>query len=154
MSLKFPSFEELFSFSPKASDNETHVMSVTSDFQNYSYPNSQTFSTKLLNVGYINNYLTNKIKDYGSYIIIVNSENTNGPTAIFCISRSNCLSNGSINKLVQSYGTNGDCLELDWNPGEYPLLKYNQRYIHNSFKDKNKGAQVKINFFVKVLTAF
>jgi hypothetical protein len=102
-------------------------------------------STKSINIGYINNQ--NKIKDCGSYIIIINSQNNTGPSAIYCISRSNKLLSGNINKLSYSEGINGDFIELDWNPGEYPLIKYNYKYVYNS----DETNVCKLTFLIKII---
>lgn len=99
--------------------------------------------TKSIDVGYIRN----KIKDNGSFIIIINSQNNEGPSAIYCISKSSRLSQGNINKLSYSKGINEDSIELEWNPGEYPLLKYNYKYIYNLEKTIN----CKITFLIKII---
>lgn len=102
--------------------------------------------TKSINIGYINNQ--NKIKDCGSYIIIINSHNNTGPSAIYCISRSNNLLPGNINKLTSSEGINNDFIELEWNPGEYPLIKYNYKYIYN-LEEESKPH--KLSFLIKII---
>lgn len=99
--------------------------------------------TKSIDVGYIRN----KIKDNGSFIIIINSQKNEGPSAIYCISKSSRLSQGNINKLSHSHGINGDSIELEWNPGEYPLLKYNYKYVHNLEETTN----CKITFLIKII---
>lgn len=98
---------------------------------------------KSIDIGYIRN----KIKDYGSFIIIINSQKSEGPSAIYCISKSSRLSQGNINKLSHSDGINGDSIELEWNPGEYPLLKYNYKYVYNLQETTN----CKITFLIKII---
>jgi hypothetical protein len=102
-------------------------------------------STKSINIGYINNI--NNIKDCGSYIIIINSQNNTGPSAIYCISRSNKLLSGNINKLSYSEGICGDLVELIWNPGEYPLIKYKYKYVYNS----DETNVCKLTFLIKII---
>lgn len=99
--------------------------------------------TKSIDIGYIRN----KIKDHGSFIITINSQNTEGPSAIYCISKSSKLSHGDINKLAYSKGINGDFIELEWNPGEYPLLKYNYKYVYNLEETIN----CKMTFIIKII---
>jgi hypothetical protein len=101
--------------------------------------------TKSIFFGYIRH--TSKLKDTGSYIIIINSQTTSGPSAIYTISRSNKLSPGNINKLAFSEGINGDFVELIWNPGEFPLIKYHYKSVYNSEETKLQ----KISFLIKII---
>ena len=154
MSLNFFSFDEIFY--PKPIDKNTFQIVYPLDA--YFYKNINT----TFDIGYINKYT----KDTGSYIIIINSnivkqatffdslkkgldwqqstlltnaEHDTDPNAIFCISKSNKLHNGSINKLSCSKNNSSyeDSLSIEWNPCEYPLLKYNK--YKNTLKD-NRGA--------------
>lgn len=139
----------LFNQSP-TSNNDTTIISKEihvhkSEILNKYLKMYNLVSTKSINIGYINNQ--NKIKDCGSYIIIINSQNTTGPSAIYCISRSNRLLSGNINKLSYSEGINGDCIELNWNPGEYPLIKYNYKYVYNS----DETNVCKLTFLIKII---
>ena len=65
----------------------------------------------------------------------------------FVFQKSSFNTNGSVNTLIQTKNEHGDYLEIEWNPGEYPLLLYNY-YTKNSRNDKRKY------FVVKVLTSF
>lgn len=99
--------------------------------------------TKTIDIGYIRN----KIKDYGSFIIIINSQKNEGPSAIYCISKSSRLSKSNISKLSHSDGIYGDSIELEWNPGEYPLLKYTYKYVYNLEETSN----CKVDFLIKII---
>ena len=163
MSFKFPLFEELFIGSPQSKDPNTYVMSIKIDTYKSDildkyltlYPSKIT--TKTMRIGYINGFITNKIKDHGSYIIIINSYQTGGPNSIFCISRSDKLSHGIINKLIDSKGIHNDSIELEWNPAEYPLLKYNYKTLYNFNKtdiEYNNIISSKLTFFIKIISTF
>lgn len=98
-------------------------------------------------IGYITNNKFKKIKKTGSFLIIINSENKNGPNAIYCISKSDELKPGKIQELVRSDGlSNKDILDLVWNPNEYPFLRIKLRL--DDYKEVNN-----INFYVKVITS-
>lgn len=99
--------------------------------------------TKSINFGYIRD----KLKDTGSYIIIINSQTSGGPSAIYTISRSDKLLHGKINKLTFSEGVNGDIVEIVWNPGEFPLIKYYYKSVYNSQETKSQ----KISFLIKII---
>lgn len=155
MSFKFPIFEDLFA--PHSNDPNAFTMSIKiNTFKNNTNNTSllrQDYYTNISKIGYINGYITNKIKDYGSYILIVNSCKQGGPNAIFCISRSDVLQPGNINILTESHGINNDSIELEWNPGEYPLLKYKYKTLY----DKKEGGNVmsyKLIFFIKIISTF
>jgi hypothetical protein len=75
-------------------------------------------------------YITSKyfpIKDTGCYIIMIESQISEGPNAIFTLARSDKSKPGIIQTMVSSHGKSNDHLELKWNPMEYPcvLLKHN-----------------------------
>lgn len=154
MSFKFSLIDNFpfFTNSPKP-DSDTNIMSINID----TYNSETTFKlhntiTKICKIGYLNGSISNKLKDYGSYIIIVNSQIDERPNVIFCISRSNKLSRGNITKLTETLGTDDDFLELEWNPGEYPLLKYNYKIPYNASQTSKKI--VKLTFFVKIISTF
>jgi|UniRef100_A0A6C0ALK0 hypothetical protein len=135
----------LFNQSPISNDNIIIISKEINVHKSEIHKMYSRVSTKSINIGYINNQ--NKIKDCGSYIIIINSQNNTGPSAIYCISRSNKLLSGNINKLSYSEGINGDFIELDWNPGEYPLIKYNCKYVYNS----DETNICKLTFLIKII---
>jgi hypothetical protein len=118
--------------------------------------NSFILSTKLekrsehSDVGYITNRLCNVIKDTGSYIIIVNDMDNNGPNAVFCISKSYKNQIGNVNVLSQSFNLNGDSLTIQWNEYEYPLLIYRKNILNIS----KTQTYTEIYFVVKVITSF
>lgn len=101
-----------------------------------------------VNIGYITSKYVPDIKDTGCYIIMINSQMTEGPNAIFCISRSDKSKSGNIQCLVESKGTSNDTLELVWNPYEYPsiLLKhnFNRKQILKDSKELNLKYSIKI----------
>jgi hypothetical protein len=57
------------------------------------------------------------------------------------------LRNGCINILSNSADINGNTLELEWNKGEFPLLKY--KAFSSSLDSDNK-----LLFIIKVITSF
>lgn len=130
------SFQELFVGKPKARDDHSFIMDI-------SVNKYRTIET----VGYINSTRYSKMRDTGCYFIIVNSYESNGSNAIFCISKSDPYSVGTVRTLVESNNTFGDTFELEWNPGEFPLLSYHYRkYDHRSDR--------RIFFVIKVITSF
>ena len=120
------------------SDNDSFLMSVK--MEKY---------YKLLHIGYITNQYYKKMKDIGSYIIIINSNYDSGPNAIYAISKAHIMQDGNINILSNSPDLNGNTLELEWNKGEYPLLKY--RRSHSDYQNVNDNT---LMFLVKVITSF
>jgi hypothetical protein len=102
---------------------------------------------KISYIGYITNKYYKNMKDIGSYIIIVNS-NSNGPNAIYSISKANMMQDGCINILSNSPDINGNTLDLEWNKGEYPLLKYKASSLVCDVTDN------KLLFIIKVITSF
>jgi len=138
---KFSNTLEIFSnlFGPDAKDENSFIMSTKLEKNN-----------KNSNVGYITNILCNTIKDTGSYIIIINNLDNNGPNAVFCISKSYKQQIGNVNVLSQSLNFNGDSLTIEWNEYEYPSLIYKSNNLNTS-KTQNDD---RIYFVVKVLTSF
>jgi hypothetical protein len=129
----------LFDDNPKIlKDNDSFIMEVK--LENYS---------RISNIGYITNKCYKNMKDVGSYIIIINCNinGINGPNAIYAISKSNMMQDGCINILSNSPDINGNTLELEWNKGEYPLLKYKASSL--SLDSDNK-----LLFIIKVITSF
>lgn len=148
MSFKLPLFDELFNINSKP-DPHTNIMSINIETYNSNIKNSINTITREHKIGYLNK---NKIKDYGSYIIIVNSLKENGPNCIFCISKSSKLSQGNITKLTNCPGIDNDVLELKWNPCEYPLLTYNYNIPYNTSSYDSKN--IKLTFFIKIISTF
>lgn len=103
--------------------------------------------SKISYIGYITNKYYKNMKDIGSYIIIVNS-NLNGPNAIYSISKANMMQDGCISILSNSADINGNTLELEWNKGEFPLLKYKASSLVCDVTDN------KLLFIIKVITSF
>lgn len=101
-------------------------------------------SSTSLTVSYLNNNLFKQIKENGSFILIINSKDPKGPNGIYCISRSNSSSSGTIKPLVESKGMNGEFLELEWNPYEFPKL--------NIVLTNNKHKR--LSFYVKIISSF
>lgn len=141
MSLKLPSFtifDDLFYTQPKTNDPESLLLCLRIPYQN-KYKNNFT-------IGYLRNNQFKCIKDTGSFIIIINSDFIDGPTGIYCISRSDSSLQGTVKTLVESNSKFGDSFELLWNPLEYPILN-----INYNGKDRN----IKTLFFhVKIITSF
>lgn len=186
MSLNFFSFDEIFY--PKPIDKNT--FQIVYPLDTCFFKNNCTFD-----IGYINKYT----KDTGSYIIIINSNiikqatffdsikksldwqdtlSTNitdtNPNAIFCISKSNKLHNGSINKLscsnssgqdervggqdtlnadlVETRVGGQDSINIEWNPCEYPLLKYNKCNSLHQQQDEDNLKNLSLVFNIKVIS--
>lgn len=138
------SFDDLFVTKPRPRDDYSFIMDVCVD----KYRLIET-------VGYINSTKYRNMRDTGCYIVIVNtypSSNGNvsavlGPNVIFCISKSDKYSVGTVKTLVESTNRFGDTFELLWNPGEYPLLMYN-------YKRYDERDDRRLFFVIKVLTSF
>jgi hypothetical protein len=127
------SFEDIF-ITKTSKDPESFYMSTSlSHLSKYE---------NIIDIGYINTYRCNKIRDTGSYFIIINSKFSN---AIFAISKTNIIDNGNINKLSHS----GDDIDIIWNPGEYPFLQF----VKNKNDDKYNKIK-KLEFYIKVITSF
>lgn len=143
--MSFFSFGENFKETP---ENTFKIEFETDDISSF----RKNINT-IYHIGYINKY----IRDTGSFIVIINSDQQNSTNAIFCISRSNKLNQGYVNKLIGSnQNNNEDNLEIDWNPGEYPRLVYNKctknvnRY-DKSLNDKS-NYKSKIIFYIKIIS--
>lgn len=101
---------------------------------------------KVSNTGYITNKFYKDIKDTGSYILIINSYLFKGPNAIYSISKGDIMQDGVVTVLSSSADINGNTLELEWNKGEYPSLKYISKKINNSSKN--------LVFCINIITSF
>lgn len=96
------------------------------EMYNFDYNSSYKEYMYSIDIGYI----TSKyfpIKDTGCYTIMIESQMTEGPNAIFNLARSDKSKPGMIQTMVSSHGKSNDSIELKWNPMEYPLivLKHN-----------------------------
>lgn len=146
--MSFFSFDEIFNPTPQ-NKNSFKIEFETNNILSFH---------KNINTTYHISYISKYISDTGSFIIIINSDKQDkedSVNAIFCISRSNKLSKGSVNKLTGSdQNNNEDNLSIEWNAGEYPCLIYHKcakninRY--NSLKFNNKSS--KIIFYIKVIS--
>lgn len=101
-------------------------------------------------IGYLNS--TPKIKDVGSFLIIINSNFNDGPNGTFCISKSKKEQYGNISKLSYSQGDVENLLELEWNPYEYPKL-FLKRKISNDeyYKSSKKEDKKTLTFEIKIV---
>jgi len=127
-------FEDLFNINQLQHNTNNIILSLDISNENKNYKGYTT-----LNIGYIK-------KNTGSFIIVVNSNEKDGPNAIYCISRSDVSKSGIIKELVKSDGVNDDVLGLTWDPYEYPLLQIRTKlYLYN----KNH-----IDFTINVITSF
>lgn len=137
----FSFFEDFFN-NPTSEDPDVKLLTLR--VKNSLDTMLRYFGLTTLTVGYLTNTKF-KIKDTGLYVITINSHFKNGPHAIYCISRSVVSESGVVKEIVSSKGKNGECLELDWNPYEYPLLtvklkltEYNQDHpLHFFVKISN-----------------
>jgi hypothetical protein len=136
-----PTFEDLFTFpsfsTQEQSDHTSTILSTELSDKKYNF-----FTT--ISVGYINHRF--KIKDTGCFIIMITSQITSGPNAIYCISRSDKSLHGNIKELIKTNGVNDESIELEWNPYEYPLLKIRLKPTNYKYNT--------INFLVKVNSNF
>lgn len=121
-------------FSSKQQNPETTFEIVKYVTENDMYTRDHTILNKTfdslyytINIGYITTKYVQNIKDTGCFIIMISSQISEGPNAIFCLSRSDKSKSGDINTLVSSLGKCGDKLDIMWNPMEHPciLLKHN-----------------------------
>jgi len=136
--LSFAIFDDLFYTQPKTNDPESSLLCLR-------IPNENKYKN-IFTIGYLRNNQFKCIKDTGSFIIIINSDLIDGPTGIYCISRSDSSLQGTVKTLVESNSKFGDSFELVWNPLEYPLLN-----INYNGKDRNIRT---LFFHVKIITSF
>jgi|Laugrespbdmm15sd_2_1035082.scaffolds.fasta_scaffold03578_2 hypothetical protein len=136
--LSFAIFDDLFYTQPKTNDPESSLLCLR-------IPNENKYKN-IFTIGYLRNNQFKCIKDTGSFIIIINSDLIDGPTGIYCISRSDSSLQGTVKILVESNSKFGDSFELVWNPLEYPLLN-----INYNGKDRNIRT---LFFHVKIITSF
>jgi hypothetical protein len=122
--------------------DELFVKKLPEDPNSFYMSKSLSKYENILDIGYINKYYSNKIRDTGAFFIIINSNFSN---CIFAISKTNKIESGIINKLCYS----GDELNILWEPGEYPFLQF----IKSKDKDKYKDVK-KLDFYIKVTTSF
>lgn len=135
-------FEELFNTNPSYHSLDDHTSNIMSAKINEKYFVNTT------TIGYINNSRFKNIKETGCFIIMITSQDKSGPSAIYCIARSDILSKGNIKELIKSDGVNGDSLELEWDPYEYPLV------LTKLNSNKRKNQSQKITYLVKVISNF
>jgi len=136
--LSFTIFDDLFYTQPKTNDPESSLLCLR-------IPNENKYKN-IFTIGYLRNNQFKCIKDTGSFIIIINSDLIDGPTGIYCISRSDSSLQGTVKTLVESNSKFGDSFELVWDPLEYPLLN-----INYNGKDRNIRT---LFFHVKIITSF
>jgi hypothetical protein len=72
------------------------------------------------------------MKMTGSCMVFINSDYLNGPTGIFCISRSNFGKTGCVITLSSSPGDNGEYLDIKCEANQYPSIMINNFDIHKS----------------------
>lgn len=110
--------------------NVTEKEMYTRDYSYYDNTSLNKISDSMyytINIGYISSKYVQNMKDTGCFIIMISSQISEGPNAIFCLSRSDKSKSGDITPLVSSTGKCGDKLDIMWNPMEHPcvLLKHN-----------------------------
>jgi len=128
--MSFQSIPSLLFGVPKRVENSRELVKYITQTDIYEYDLSKASQSNFfcnVKIGYINSKCIKNMKDTGCYIIMIDSQEKNGPNGIFCLSRSNNSKSGVINTLAASVGVNGDTLEIIWNPKEYPcvILKCN-----------------------------
>ena len=111
----------------------------------YNYDKRNLYYTVMID--YITPKQVINIKDTGCYIIMINSQLSNGPNGIFCLSRSDKCNNGSVNTLVSSYGKADDKLEVVWDKDEYPCVllkhKFTNKHILEDDTDLRFGYNIR-----------
>lgn len=125
-----PTIPNPFVSKPKQQDNSFELVKYLKEKDMYtfeydtSYPREYSYT---IDIGYITSKYVPTIKDTGCYMIMVESQISEGPNAIFCIARSDKSKSGTVQTIVSSVGKSNDRLEIKWNPMEYPciLLKHN-----------------------------
>ena len=128
--LTFPTIPNPFVSKPKNEDNSFELVKYLTEKEMYNfdydtnYPREYSYT---IDIGYITSKYVPTIKDTGCYMIMIESQISEGPNAIFCIARSDKSKSGTIQTIVSSVGKSNDRLEVKWNPMEYPciLLKHN-----------------------------
>ena len=96
-------------------------------------------------LGYLNNILSsNRIKDTGSYLLIINSENEGGASGIFGLSKSDKSKFGNVTTICSSEGILNDKLIIEWNPYEYPKILLNIRKLKTDKREIIFSYNIKI----------
>ena len=119
-----------------SNDKSFELVKYVTEKDLYTYNYDMRDLSHTITIGYITSKYVSNIKDTGCYTIMINSQISEGPNGIFCLSRSDKSKKGIINALV---GKADDRLEVIWNPIEYPcvLLKHNFIKKH-ILKDETK----------------
>ena len=97
--------------------------------------------TEQRTIGFINK----NIKDTGGYLIIINPDNINGANGVYCISRSDRSKYGIVKNLCGSNGLYNECIELKWEPYEYPKL------VLRDTKLKTNKRTLKLSYTIKIV---
>ena len=82
---------------------------------------------KSYRICHLNKAYAQHINDTGCFMIMLESKEKNGPNGIFCLSKSDVTTKGSVFCLCSSPGAKGEMLRVEWEPYEYPcvILKHN-----------------------------
>jgi len=86
------------------------------------------------------------IRKTGCYIVLVRSEEEDGPNGIYCISKSDKDLNGYISKIACSNGIGGDSIDIEWKPQCFPRVILH--YCNNTQSTKDK---VIFSYKIKVI---
>jgi hypothetical protein len=125
--------------SNESNDKSFELVKYVTEKDLYTYNYDMRDLSYTMTIGYITSKYVANIKDTGCYTIMINSQISEGPNGIFCLSLSDKSKKGIVNTLVSSYGKADDRLEVIWNPMEHPcvLLKHNFTKKH-ILKDETK----------------
>ena len=122
-----------------SNDKSFELVKYATENEIYTYKYDMRDLSYTITIGYITSKYIPNIKDTGCYTIMINSQISEGPNGIFCLSRSDKSKKGEINTLVSSYGKAGDRLEVIWNPMEYPCILLKHNFIKKHIlKDETK----------------
>lgn len=139
--------ENTFEIVKYVTENEMY----TRDYSCYDTTLHKTFDSLYytINIGYITSKYVQDIKDTGCFIIMISSQISEGPNAIFCLSRSDKSKSGDINTLVSSTGKCGDKLVIMWNPMEHPCILLKHNFIKKQILKED--TKLRLAYNVKVI---
>lgn len=157
--LGLPSIPNPFAPKQNNTENTFEIVKYVTEKEMYTrdysyYDNSllnKTFDSLYytINIGYISSKYVQNIKDTGCFIIMISSQISEGPNAIFCLSRSDKSKSGDINPLVSSNGKCGDKLDITWNPMEHPCILLKHNFIKKQVLKED--TKLRVGYNVKVV---
>lgn len=120
------------------------------DYEAHTSKNFVDFLPFKIELGYITSKYVSGMKDTGCYIIMIESQISNGPHGIYLLARSSKEDNGIVNTLVQSKGKCNDYFEVVWNPMEHPCIRLRHNFLKKDIL--NEDTKLRLGFDIRVMT--